>query len=431
MSSVARSASPASRSQAETWHIYALLGIAVLVLWLVARSRIGRAMEAIREDETAARVAGIDVFTYRMGALVAAAVLAGIAGALDAHSSSFIGPSEFGFEPAVTILSFALLGGIATPFAPVLGAFVLTLLPEVLRDVAGARLIVNGLIIVLVGAVPAARHPALPHAPPRRMSALLELTGVTRRFAGLTAVDNVDLRIEAGGIHAVIGPNGAGKTTLFNLISGLIPPSAGRIAFAGEDVTRRSVHRRAALGLARTFQNIRVFGEMSLLENVLVGLHARLSAPLPAIVLRLPRFAREERDAVSRARAALDFVGLGERAEVSAGSLAYGDQRRLEIARAIAPDPKLVLLDEPAAGMNPAETTALAALVRRIRDRGATVLLIEHHMGFVMQLSEQVTVLNFGRRIFAGTPDAVRAAPVVVEAYLGPKVAARLAGQAA
>jgi len=262
------------------------------------------------------------------------------------------------------------------------------------------------------------------------MSTLLELTGLTRRFAGLTAVDGVDLRVETGGIHAVIGPNGAGKTTLFNLISGLIPPSAGKIMFAGKDVTRRSVHARAALGLARTFQNIRVFGEMSLIENVLVGLHPLLSASLPAIVLRRARFGHEERDAVSRARAALDFVGLSDRAEVPAASLAYGDQRRLEIARAIAPDPKLVLLDEPAAGMNPAETMALAALVRRIRERGTTVLLIEHHMGFVMQLSEHVTVLNFGRRIFAGTPEAVRAAPAVIEAYLGHKVAARLAGAA-
>lgn len=262
------------------------------------------------------------------------------------------------------------------------------------------------------------------------MSPLLELAGVTRRFAGLTAVDGIDLGVSAGGIHAVIGPNGAGKTTLFNLISGLIPPSAGRITFAGVDVTRRPVHARAALGLARTFQNIRIFGEMSLLENVLTGLHPSLSAALPAIVLRLPRFAREERAAVARAREALDFVGLADRADRPAASLAYGDQRRLEIARAIAPAPKLVLLDEPATGMNPAETRALAALVRRIRERDATVLLIEHHMGFVMQVSEQVTVLNFGRRIFAGTPEAVRTAPMVVEAYLGHKVAARLAGAA-
>ena len=263
------------------------------------------------------------------------------------------------------------------------------------------------------------------------MSGLLELAGVTRRFAGLTAVDRVDLAVAEGGIHAVIGPNGAGKTTLFNLISGLVPPSAGRIVLAGTDITRMGVHRRAALGLARTFQNIRVFGEMSLLENVLTGLHTRLAAPLPAIVLRLPGCRREERDAVARALAALDFVGLGDKAEAPAAALAYGDQRRLEIARAIAPDPALLLLDEPAAGMNPAETMALAALVRRIRDRGTTVLLIEHHMGFVMHLSERVTVLNFGRRIFAGAPDEVRAAPVVIEAYLGQRVASRLAGAVA
>ena len=254
---------------------------------------------------------------------------------------------------------------------------------------------------------------------------------MSRRFAGLTALDGVDLaRRRTGGIHAVIGPNGAGKTTLFNLISGLYAPSAGRLVFAGTDITRMNVHRRAALGLARTFQNIRIFGEMTLLENVLTGLHARLSANLASCVLRVPRFRREERDAVATARAALDFVGLAGRAEEPAAALAYGDQRRLEIARAVAPEPALLLLDEPAAGMNPAETMALAALVRRIRDRGTTVLLIEHHMGFVMELSERVTVLNFGRRIFEGTPAEVRAAPAVIEAYLGHKVAARLASAA-
>ncbi len=260
---------------------------------------------------------------------------------------------------------------------------------------------------------------------------LLQLEGVGRRFAGLAALEGVDLAVAQGGIHAVIGPNGAGKTTLFNLISGLFPPSAGRIRFAGRDVTRMAAHRRARLGLARTFQNIRLFDEMSLLENVLTGLHPGLAASLSSVVLRLPGFRREERDAVARARGALDFVGLADRAGAPAGSLAYGDQRRLEIARAIAPGPALLLLDEPAAGMNPAETAALALLVRRIRARGITVLLIEHHVGFVMELSERVTVLNFGRRIFEGPPAEVRAAPAVVEAYLGHKVAARLGRPAA
>ena len=260
---------------------------------------------------------------------------------------------------------------------------------------------------------------------------LLDLAGLTRRYAGLVAVDGVTMQVAPGGIHAVIGPNGAGKTTLFNLISGLVAPSAGAVRLAGQDVTRLPPDRRAALGLGRTFQNIRVFGAMTALENVLTGLHARLQAPLGQVVLRLPRFRAEERAAVARARAALDLVGLADKAEVRAGALSYGDQRRLEIARAMAPEPRLLLLDEPAAGMNPAETAALARLVRRLGGLGATVLLVEHDMGFVMDISDRVTVLNFGRRIFEGAPAAVRQEPAVIEAYLGQKVAARLAARQA
>ena len=259
---------------------------------------------------------------------------------------------------------------------------------------------------------------------------LLETAGLTRRFAGLTAVDQVDLAVTEGTIHAVIGPNGAGKTTLFNLISGLVPPSDGTIRFAGQDISQLPVHRRAGLGMARTFQNIRIFASMTVLENVLTGLHSSLDSGLGAVILRLPGFRRAESDAVSRARAMLELVGLTDKAESRAAALPYGDQRRLEIARALASSPHLLLLDEPAAGMNPAETDALKALVRRIREAGTTVLLVEHDMGFVMDLSDRITVLNFGRRIFEGTPLEVRQETSVIEAYLGHKVAERLARRA-
>ncbi len=262
------------------------------------------------------------------------------------------------------------------------------------------------------------------------MNPLLELTGLTRRYAGLVAVDGVDLRVAPGTVHAVIGPNGAGKTTLFNLISGIVAPSEGRIVFGGRDITAFPPHRRARLGIARSFQNIRVFGSMTVLENVLTGLHVRLGASLAAIVGRRPRMRREEAEAVVRAREVLGLVGLAGQAELRSASLSYGDQRRLEIARALAPAPLLLLLDEPAAGMNPAETEALAALVRKIRDFGTGVLLVEHDMGFVMDLSDRVTVLNFGRRIFEGAPEAVRREPAVIEAYLGAKLAAQLARRA-
>ena len=258
-------------------------------------------------------------------------------------------------------------------------------------------------------------------------NATLSIKAVTKRFGGVTATDDVSFDVPAGSRMALIGPNGAGKTSLFNLISGLVPVSGGTIRLRGADVTGLRPEARAALGVARTFQNIRVFGAMTALENVLTGLHAQTDAGLPSVLGRSRHFRAEERRAVARARDALEFVGLTEKAEVQAGALSYGDQRRLEIARAMAPEPALLLLDEPAAGMNPAETAALGELVRRLRESRTTVLLVEHDMGFVMSLADHVTVLNFGRVIFGGAPGAARQDRTVIEAYLGPKVAARLA----
>lgn len=255
---------------------------------------------------------------------------------------------------------------------------------------------------------------------------LLATDDLTLRFAGLVAVDGLSFAVAEGGVHAVIGPNGAGKTSLFNLITGLVAPTSGQILFAGSNIRAAPPHRRAALGIARTFQNIRIFPEMSVLENTLTGLHPRLHTSLFAVVARTRSFRAAERGAVARAREALGLVGLDTRADILAGALSYGDQRRLEIARAMAQGPRLLLLDEPAAGMNPAETRSLATLVRRIADLGTTVLLVEHDMPFVMGLSDHVTVLNFGRLIFDGAPAACRADPAVIEAYLGAALAEKL-----
>ncbi len=248
---------------------------------------------------------------------------------------------------------------------------------------------------------------------------ILETDNLCRSFGGLKAVDCLAIDIEEARITALIGPNGAGKTTAFNLITGVLPPSSGTVRFCDADITGRPPHRIAALGIARTFQNIRIFPSMSVIENVMIGLHCRSSHEFMATALRLPGVGREEEFIRVEARRELDFVGLGDLADTQAGGLPFGFQRILEIARALATNPKLILLDEPAAGLNTQETLALGDLIRRILDRGVTVFLVEHDMELVMKISHDVIVLDNGRLIARGTPSAVQDNPDVIAAYLG------------
>ena len=259
---------------------------------------------------------------------------------------------------------------------------------------------------------------------------MLECDGVSRAFGGVVAADQVSFTVAEGEIFGLIGPNGAGKTTLFNIITGFLLPTMGRVRFRGADITRRSPDRIAALGIARTFQNIRLFRPMSALDNVRIGQHIRTRTTLLEAVLASRSYRAEEAQVRAQARQLLDLVGLGQRADTPARELSYGDQRRLEIARALATEPRLLLLDEPAAGMNPAETQALMALIQRLRrDLGLGILLIEHDMKVVMGVCDRIVVLNFGRTIAHGTPQEVRTDPAVIEAYLGGQTGRVAAGR--
>jgi branched-chain amino acid transport system permease protein len=423
---------------------HAFLGLCVLamaliayIVWRLPQTPLGRSMRAVRDNELAAGVAGINVYRVKVAAFALSAVLGGIGGGFFAGGFAYVSPDQFSFAESIVFITMTLLGGVASPVGALIGTALLIVLPESLRflkSVPGLYLAIYGLsIILIIRYMPDGIWGFVQYrirrwfAPPPFADAAAELTLVPARlttgsgapmalevehlakhFGGLKAVDDVSFSVRRGEVHALIGPNGSGKTTMLNVLSGIYKGTAGRVVLGGRDVTLLPPYERTAAGMGRTFQNIRLFRSMTALENVIIG------AEHPGNDIGSGHAAL-----VERARAALAFVGLEARAQELVTGFSYGHQRLIEIARALAGNPSLLLLDEPAAGLNSTEKQGLRNLLKRIAAKGLTILIIDHDMTLVTEVAERITVLNFGRRIADGIAADVLRQPDVIAAYLG------------
>ena len=431
--------------------IYFAIWIAVLLSALLTMnlldSRTGRAIRALRRGHIAAEAFGVQTPRAKLLVFIYAAVLAGLSGWLYAHFQRAANPTPFGAQAGIEYLFVAVVGGAGYVWGGVLGAAIVVILKEVLQSylpyIFGGQVqletIVFGiLLVVLLQLAPTGVWPwlmaRLPYKPARRRpdttlalaarpreaggpSVLLQIENARKQFGGVIAVNNVSFDVKAREIVALIGPNGAGKSTTFNLITGVLSKTGGKISVLGKSVDNAPPQEVTKLGVARTFQHVKLVPDMTVLENVAIGAHLRGHSGALASMLRLDR--ADEARLLAEAARQIERVGLSDQIDALAGSLSLGQQRIVEIARALCVDPMLLLLDEPAAGLRHMEKQRLAALLRALRDGGMSVLLVEHDMGFVMDLADRIVVLDFGTKIAEGTPEAIKTNPEVIKAYLG------------
>jgi branched-chain amino acid transport system permease protein len=439
--------------------------IVVLASFRLKRSRLGRGWEAIREDELASNAMGVNITFMKLMAFGIGAGIAGGTGAIFASWQGGVFPNNFDFPQLVTVYCMLILGGVGNIMGVIVAAIILSILPEALREYGAYRMIGYGLMLVILiavrpqgilgdihlGAIFKGQKKDITKKTDELQASedlfyvansqdyvkpiqkekfdkdriLLQLQSVTMDFVGLRAVNQLNLEIREGEIISIIGPNGAGKTTVFNIITGIYPPTEGSIYFDGDDITGLKPYRIVKKGVARTFQTLRLFTNMTVLENTMVAQHCRTKSNLFRILLRLPRFLKEEEKIERIAKENLGLFGArltGFRYAFKAINLSYANRRRLEIARALSTECKLILLDEPSAGMNPKETEEITRFIKRLRDDyGYSFLIIEHKLNVVKSISDRVVVLDYGRKIAEGDYDDVASNDYVIEAYLGRK----------